>query len=387
MKILLAADGYNMTNGVAHMVVTLADKYREEGHSVKLLALSESRQSHREEDRYFISSFSIKIYPDTRQTLIRRHPYLDELIAWKPDIIHTHTEGSVGDMTRYIARKTGAPLMMTMHTDWAKFAFHNHSTDKFVHFLGSLGSRIVYRHSDLLTTPSPKAQALLKGYLPKHRPVVVVPNGIKLNRFQQELTAEDRAKLLEQYVLRDNGKILSVVSRISSEKNLKEILEYMPGLHKVDPEIQLLIAGDGPDKKHLERLAYQLDISENVTFTGMIPAEKVYQIYKLGNVFLSASTFEMHSLTYLEAMACGLPLICRDDPCLEGVLFDGENGFRYRTQEEFTESVIKLVEDSALRAQMSENALQTSLTFSDTACAHKMLDLYKKLSDFKKTRK
>lgn len=376
MKILLATDGYtHTTNGVANVVIALADKYRAEGHSVKVLTLSDSRKSYQKGEDYFISSFSILIYPDTRQSVVRRHPFLKEIIEWRPDIIHIHTEGSVAGMSRYISKKTDAPIVMTMHTDWAKFAFHDHSEAAFVKFLGSLGSKLVYRDARLMTVPSPKAQDLLKGYLPKRR-VVVIPNGIKLERFQQPLTQEERAELLAQYGLKDNGKLLVIVSRISAEKRLDEILEFFPRLRQADPEVQLLIAGDGPDKKNLEHLAEKLGITDSVIFAGMVPPEKVYRIYKLGTAFLSASTFEMHSLTYLEAIACGIPLICRNDPCLRGVLDDGVNGFTYETQDEFTKKVLKVIQNPALRQQMSDAALQKSLEFSDTACAHRMIEMY-----------
>lgn len=52
-------------------------------------------------------------------------------------------------------------------------------------------------------------------------------------------------------------------------------------------------------------------------------------------MFVSASTSETQGLTYVEAAANGLPLLCRKDPCLDGVLVDKRNGWEYEAEEEF----------------------------------------------------
>ena len=131
--------------------------------------------------------------------------------------------------------------------------------------------------------------------------------------------------------------------------------------------------------KHLQHLTHKLGLDDSVTFPGFVPHDETYKYYKLGMVFLSASTFEMHSLTYLEAMACGLPLVCRDDPCLQGVLEDGVNGYVYHDEKEFTENVLKILSDDGLRAKMSEISLKRSKEFSEQAFAENMLRLYERL--------
>ena len=142
--------------------------------------------------------------------------------------------------------------------------------------------------------------------------VTVIPNGIRLERFQRPIIADDRVSLLRQIGLSDNGYILVMVTRISREKNIMEILEYFPALLHALPEAQLLIVGDGPDRKRLESFVKRQGLSGHVRFTGRIDPNEVYRYYALGNVFVSASTFEVHSISYLEAIACGLPLVCRE---------------------------------------------------------------------------
>ena len=65
--------------------------------------------------------------------------------------------------------------------------------------------------------------------------------------------------------------------------------------------------------------------------------------YQLGDIFVSASTNETQGLTYIETAANGLPLLCRRDPCLDGVLAGGRNGWVYESEEEFCDIILLLI--------------------------------------------
>lgn len=376
MKILLVTDAYNhLTNGVAIVVKTLSQTFREKGHDVKVLTMSNTREAARDDEVYFMPSFSVPLYPELRMSAVRRHPFLEELKDWKPDIIHIHSEASASRMAKAIAKETGAPVVTTWHTDYAKFAFHNHYSMSAIRHTAHLLLTAICRDTEIITVPSYKAKKILDGYALKY-PNTVIPNGIILSRFQQEVTEEEREELLNELCIEKDKKILVIISRLSPEKNISELLEFFPELLKEEPNLHLLIAGIGPDKKHLEELSEKLGIKDNVTFAGFVPPELTYRYYKLGMAFMSASTFEMHSLTYLEAMACGLPLICRSDPSLQGVLDDGQNGYIYKTREEFVEKALRLIQDDDLRQKMAACALERSLEFSEEAFADNMLELY-----------
>lgn len=103
----------------------------------------------------------------------------------------------------------------------------------------------------------------------------------------------------------------------------------------------LVIVGDGPARQELEHLVKELKLSDYVKFTGMAKPEEVWKYYRLGDVFVCASTSETQGLTYIEAAASGLTLLCRKDQCLKGVLESGKNGFAYETIEE----LVKYAED------------------------------------------
>ena len=87
----------------------------------------------------------------------------------------------------------------------------------------------------------------------------------------------------------------------------------------------------------------------------MAAPERVADCYKAGDVFVSASRSETQGLTYLEAMASGLPLLCREDDCLKGVLSPGENGFSYTTEAGFS-AAVRALRSAALRRRLGTAA-------------------------------
>jgi len=71
----------------------------------------------------------------------------------------------------------------------------------------------------------------------------------------------------------------------------------------------------------------------------------VQKYYQLGDIFVAASTSETQGLTFIEAAANGLPLLCREDPCLNGVLLPGENGYTYTDEAGFQTALARMTAD------------------------------------------
>ena len=362
------------------MVIALADGLRRRGHDVRVLTLAGGRTTYKKDGDYFIRSVPSLIEPEIRFSFARTDPLLEELITWKPDLIHLHTEASVARMARAIAARTGAPIIMTAHTDYAYYAFGRFQTARPVCAIMRTIGKKVYGCANRITVPSEKARSFPQLQAVADR-IALVPNGIQLDRYQKPVSPEEKASLFRRWSLTDNGYTLVMITRVSREKNIMEILRFLPALSRALPAVQLLIVGDGPDRKRLEQYTGKNRLSDRVRFTGMVLREEVYRYYAMGDVFVSASLFEVHSLSYLEAMACGLPLVCREDDALRGVLEHGENGLIYRTEEEFVRSVERILSDQGLRKRMRENALQKVRSFSNQRFVDHMIEQYEMLTD------
>lgn len=102
--------------------------------------------------------------------------------------------------------------------------------------------------------------------------------------------------------------------------------------------------------------------------------------YALGNVFISASRSETQGLTYIEAMAAGLPLLCRDDPCLANVMQDGVNGLTYTDEAAFSEKLHRLMDNAAFCHMLGKAARETvRQSFSSGKFAQCVLSEYRAL--------
>ena len=379
MKILIASDAYiYQTNGVRNVVITLANGLKQLGHEVRVLAPANGRASFKKDGDCFIRSFPSFVYPDVRLCPVLSDPLIEELEQWKPDLIHVHTEADMARLAFKIAAVTGAPVVITAHTDYATYAFKRFHESRPVRMTMKVFGKRFYRHAKAVVAPSEKARHFAQ-LQPAEDRVTVIPNGIRLERYQKPVSPEEKAELFRRHGLTDNGCTLVMVTRVSAEKNIMEILHYFPALRRALPEAQLLIAGDGPDRRRLEAYCEHNGLTDRVRFAGRIDPNEVYRYYAMGDLFVAASTFEVHSMTYLEAMACGLPLVCREDASLLNVLDDGENGFIYRTESGFVESAAKILRNRPLWEAMHRKALEKADQFSDRRFVERTVALYEQV--------
>lgn len=362
----------HQVNGVSSSVILLTDELRKLGHEVKVLALSDSRTSYRDGDDYYIASLNARIYPDARVTFSIRNPLLRELTEWRPDIAHIQTEFSTRYLAKHIVGKLGIPFVMTLHTDYEEY-IRTHApvpmpapSNRLIAALDptrqltAFFDRTAYRGASTLIVPSYKIKALAERYHVRC-PIAVIPTGIDPDRYP--IRPEEAAETRRSLGLPDNGKLLVTVTRVSKEKNIEELIEYFPALLAADPDVRFLIVGDGPQRRQLEDTVRSLGLEGKIVFTGMVPHEQVYRYYQAGDLFVCASTFETQGMTYVEAMANGLPLVCRQDKCLLGVIEPGDNGYTYTDCEEFVRWTTKILSDPERRKRMSAFSLEQAKLF------------------------
>ena len=122
MKILITTDLFTTeTNGVVTSVKNLYDELKKKGHDVRILTLSESVCSHKEDKVYYIRSMPIGIYPNIRMPLSYNHSLIKELMDWKPDVIHSQCEFFTMQYAKKISEFTGAPIVHTYHTMYEQY--------------------------------------------------------------------------------------------------------------------------------------------------------------------------------------------------------------------------------------------------------------------------
>lgn len=355
MKILIASDWYTPTiNGVVTSVINLQRELNNQGHDVRILTLSDTVQSHKKDNVVYIGAVSAeKIYPGAR---VRARPgisLMQELVDWQPDVIHTQCEFSTFRMARKIAEAVGCPLVHTYHTVYEDYTHYFSPSVKWGRQLVSLFSRQILRKTEQVIVPTKKVQNLLEGY-GVERPIHVIPTGIDLRRFTREEDVNKTAALKASLGLSPDQFVLMYVGRLAEEKNIGEILHNLAQQKREN--VVLVLVGDGPYRSALQEQVHTLGLSNRVKFTGMVNPKEVPDYYRMGDLFVSASNSETQGLTYIEALAAGLPALCRKDDCLDHVIENGINGWQFSTSEEFQQYLELFCSEPGLQQKMSEAA-------------------------------
>ena len=376
MKVLIATDWYApVVNGVVSSVLNLQRELEAQGHQVRVLTLSQTLRTRVEKNVTYIGAVSAGvIYPGARLRAALASRQIQELIRWKPDVIHTQCEFSTFAMARKIAAYTGAPIIHTYHTVYEDYTHYFSPSRVWGRRMVAKFSRHVIAQTACVIAPTEKVRKILESYRVR-RPVYVVPSGIDLRRFTVPENTAQYTELKAQLGIPKENFVLTFVGRLAKEKNIEELFSCLKALRQEN--VTLLLVGDGPYRPELEQAMRDMGLERRVVFAGMVPPDRVVEYYHLGDLFVSASTSETQGLTYIEALSTGLPALCRQDPCLDGVIINGVNGWQFTAQEEFFAHLAVFVGDGQLRRRMSLAAAELAgRDFSAMSFARRVAEIY-----------
>ncbi|MDF2921625.1 MAG: 1,2-diacylglycerol 3-glucosyltransferase [Paenibacillaceae bacterium] len=356
---------YPQINGVATSVLMLKENLEKLGHTAYIFTTTDPEAPADERNVYRLPSIP---FASARRIGMFYHPGIArEIRTLRLDLIHTHTEFSLGIFGRMIANELGIPTVHTMHTIYEHFTHYIAKTgtlDSAAKTLARKMSRYFCNTAGAVIAPTEKVEEMLRVYGVRNK-IAVIPTGIELGKFAPARYGTDEVRTLRaEYGLADWDKVLIYIGRISKEKNIAEVLhglkEYLPQ----HPNTRFLLVGDGPDRNNLQSLAQSLGIESQVIFAGEKPWDQIGLYYQLGDVFVSASQSETQGLTFIEALAAGLPLIAKTDPCLDHVLFEGVNGFAFADKAGFLSALEAALSSDTILQGMSMAAVRSAVPFS-----------------------
>lgn len=185
-------------------------------------------------------------------------------------------------------------------------------------------------------------------------PVEVVPNGVDIKNFQFLLPDFQLKDLRNKLGIKDYEKILITTSRLVPKNAVDDA---MKALQYLSDNIKFLILGAGPELENLKNLAKELGLENKVMFLGEISHRELPQYLKISDIFVRPSLSEGLGNSFLEAMACGLPIIGTPVGGIPDFLKDRETGLfaEVKNSRNIAEKIKLLFQNEALRKKIAEN--------------------------------
>lgn len=368
---------YPELNGVANSVFLLKKELEKKGHNVYVITTKTPGAPIGEEDVYRVPSKACSFVPERRIGLVYHPKIARKIRKMKLDIIHTNTEFAIGMFGWIMAHELFIPMVHTYHTiyeDYTHYIKKYISSEERAKKIVKMYSKFSVRGAKELIVPTKKVADLMLRYSVKPD-INIIPTGIDLSRFGAQDSEAAKTKLKEVLGIPKENKVVLYLGRISEEKNIDEIMNYLDGYMERRRNITFLLVGDGPHKTVLEKSAKQLKNRKNVIFAGAKPWDEINHYYQIADVFVSASTSETQGLTYIEALASGTPVVARRDPCLDGVLKNGVNGFEYDERQSFCQGLDAVLWNKGL-VDYRKNAKESVERFSTEQFAASVENIY-----------
>lgn len=375
MKIGIFTDTYlPYPNGVATSVAASVRFLTARGHKVTVIAPSYPGYK---DHKNVLRLSSVRIYGrlQIRVALHLPDKALLQALQTDFDIIHGHGSGPVTLIGLEIARIKNIPFVVTYHTMLNKYT-HYFLKGKILRprFMEKY-SKILCNASDHIIAPTEKVKKELIRYEIR-KPITVLPSGIDLNLFIKG----KRGFLQKKYPALKNKSVVLYVGRLGREKSVDFIIKSFALALKKEPDMVLVLVGDGPDKSMLEKLTEKLSINGSVIFTGFIPQKDIPHVYKSADLFVFASQTETQGMVLIEAMDSSLPVLAVDHSAFDETLQSGSNGVLTRKNvTEFAGHILLLLKDTALRLRLAKNAQESVQKFSAKITSEKLEELYQAL--------
>ncbi|MCR4277747.1 MAG: glycosyltransferase [Candidatus Berkelbacteria bacterium] len=382
MRVLIGTLSYKPNvSGVAVGVDLLTQYLIEHGHQVFIVAPSRSLRSYVEHQDN-LTIYRVRSIPNPA----RRGFYLPVFTGRitekifrevKPDIVHVHDPMAMSRYLQKSATNHGVPTVASNHfmLDYVGAYLPRPIRSMVLSWLRRKYVKF-YNQCQAVIAPSYTTVDYLRG-LGVKVPLCALSNGVDIERFFAYIPLEQTRKA---YNL-PNMPIILYLGRLDKDKSLNILIDAFAQVRAQIP-CHLLLVGGGDKQLSLARQIDKRGLSQWATLTGLIPHHSLdlVALYQVADIYVIAS-METQSITTLEALAAGKPVVAANWGALPELIHDGQNGllFEAGSSTDLATKIKKLLDDSDLRAQLSIAAIQTATEHELRKSLQLFEDLYVQL--------
>ncbi|HEY9761968.1 MAG TPA: glycosyltransferase family 4 protein [Trichocoleus sp.] len=271
-----------------------------------------------------------------------------------------------------------APLIRQL-CSWLQIPYTVMTYGKEVWFPLPMGERTALQQAHSIWTISRYSRDLASSAndLPLAK-LALLPCVVNSQQFQP---GEPNLELIQRYGLQ-GSRVLMTVARLwpgDIYKGVDVTIRALPAIATVFPNVKYLVIGRGDDQPRLAQLAQDLGVADRVVFAGFVPTEQLVEHYRIADAYVMPSQ-EGFGIVYLEAMACGIPVLSGDADGSADPLQDGRLGWRvpHRDPEAVAAACLEILKGEDPRCQGAWLRQEVLVHFSPEALAaqlHRLLEL------------
>ena len=374
-------------SGVVRSVASFRQGLSELGNNV--FVFTQDAGDYEDLDPFIFRYLSLNLgLPNEFPATIPISPFMDRLLPnLNIDLIHAHHPILLGQIAANKAEELNVPLVFTFHTRYREYSHYipipQDIVQDFVKEAIDLWLKDYIRKCDHVVVPTESMRAVVAEQYDFDERVTVVATGIDLRPYK-DLKAEPFR--IEQGW--DDDIVISSVGRLGAEKNWTVLIRAIAKVLETHSSVRLVIIGEGPERKHLQKLTKSLGIAERVNMIGKVAFDEVPSYLKASDLFAFASTTETQGLVTLEAMAAGLPVVAVDAVGTRDIIEHGKEGLLTSNDSEALATAInKILDDKEVYKNFQQASIQKAKSLEFRAQAEKMMGVYEKAIDRKRQQK
>ena len=391
MRILLGLESYLPNiSGVVVFTKRLATFLAGQRHAVEILTTSPLGWPSEEKDPADFTIRKVRGWKNPfRRDLRISFPWDRKEVGriikeFAPDIIHAQDLGFLCQMIRHEANRMGIPVIA-----------HHHFSMEYVvsyvkpQFIRPLVKPLVihtahhhYNRCQLVITPTEFSKRSLSGWGVK-TPIVAVSNGTELARFKPLGSAELDKEFEDRFDIWKREHTVLYTGRLDKDKNIWTLARAIPLVLKKMPDTQFFFIGEGTERKALEAWLRRFSWAKSVHLLGFIPHEDpaLPKFYQLSDILWTASTIETQSITTLEGMAAGLPVVAANAGALPELVHEGDNGFLVEPYDAdgFADAAIQILRDRELAKKFSKKSVEIASAHDASDSLARIFSLYRQV--------
>lgn len=384
MRIAYLSQSYPpVVSGASVVVHGLAEGMAQRGHQVLVLTASENALPY----QVGRPNLTVERFRSMRNPFRANHYFapwphgeiMQALADFAPHVVHAHDTLQFALSALMFCQNTATFGVMTAHQlPWFIRPHLPNSKvlqDGLEEALWTYSRRVLCRYNAVVTPTRTIANEVFRRTGIRSQ---VIGYGINPEFFYQApLSKPKESRLRQQLGLPKRAPVLLHVGRLDADKNVAHVIRAA-ALAMAERDAHLLVIGDGTEKDSLVNLAQELGIGERSHFPGFVDRVRgLPDIFRLANLFLTASEIETQGLVLLEAAACGLPIVAVAATCIPEIVRGGVNGYLAMPGDVsgMAAHICRLLDDPALARRMGSagSLISQEFTLEKTLLAHEAL--------------